>query len=170
MADITIPTPLDRLSHPRGVGGWLLFFIFSLVFFGPATRIFGFLGHYRHSMQIFARSPHSYSLYTYYFVEQLASFAVYGYGIFAGIQLWKIRSGAIQQAKRFLVSILVYAFLDYSMEIIWILLMTPEAIRASALSRVLYGQTAMALLQTAIYAAIWYTYLFKSERVRATYS
>ena len=56
------------------------------------------------------------------------------------------------------------------MEIIWILLMTPEAIRASALSRVLYGQTAMALLQTAIYAAIWYTYLFKSERVRATYS
>jgi hypothetical protein len=121
-------------------------------------------------MQIFARSPHSHSLYIYYFVEQLASFAVYGYGIFAGIQLWKIRSGAIQQAKRFLVSILVYAFLDYSMEIIWIFLMTPEAIRASALSRALYDKTAMALLQTAIYAAVWYAYLFKSERVRATYS
>src|ERR1700722_10997445 len=170
MSDITISTPLDRLNHPQGrVGGWLLFFILTLVFFGPAMCVFTFLGHYRHSMQLFARSHHSYSLYAFYFVEQLASFAVRGYGLFAGIQLWKMRLDAIQHAKRFLLILLLYAFLDYTTAIIWTVLMTPEAIRSSALSRVLYGPTATALLQTAFYAAIWYAYLLKSERVRVTF-
>jgi hypothetical protein len=121
-------------------------------------------------MEIFARSSHSHFHYAYYFVEQVAYFALCGYGIFTGTQLWKIRPGAIQQAKQFLLILLVFTFLDYTTVIIRILLMTPESIRASVLSRFLYGQRAKVLLQTTIYTAIWYAYLLKSKRVRATFS
>jgi hypothetical protein len=46
---------------------------------------------------------------------------------------------------------------------------TSQAIRASALSRFLSGQTAI-LLQTVIYAAVWYAYLLKSERVTGLFA
>jgi hypothetical protein len=164
------PTPSERHnSSLHGVGGWLLFFIFTLVFFGPAARLFSFLLAFRQNIQTFAQAPHPHSLYTFYSVEQLVSFGIYGYGIFAGIQLWKTRPGAVEHAKRFIVALLLFAFADYVMAIIWVLLMTPEAVRTLALPEVLYGQAAKALLQTAVYAAVWYAYLLKSERVRVTF-
>jgi hypothetical protein len=169
--EITIPTPLDRLSQTsQGVGGWLLLFVLSLVIFGPAARVLNFLGGYRPSLEVFAKSSHGYSLYMFYFIEQLTSFAVCGYGIVVGIRLWRICPGAVQQAKRFLLSLLLFAFLDYTTGIVWFIGMTPGATQASALSRVLYGQAFMALLQTAAYTAIWHAYLWKSQRVRMTFS
>jgi hypothetical protein len=159
---------IDRACY--GVGGWLLFFIFSLVFIGPGTRVIGFLGTYRHNLQIFARSPHRDAYYAYYFVEQFVRFTVYAYGIFAGIQLWRIRPEAVRQAKLFLLSILLFALADYAFGAMWIDIFTPERTRASVLSRFLSGPIAIALIETTFYATIWYFYLLKSQRVRATFS
>jgi hypothetical protein len=128
-----------------------------------------FLGTYRHNLEIFARKPHRDSYYVYSFVEQLVCFAVYGYGIFAGIQLWRVRPKAVRQAKLFLFSIRLFALADYAFGAIWINIFTQESIRASALSRFLSGQTAIALIQTTFYVVIWYLYLVKSQRVRATF-
>lgn len=161
---------MNRLHQGRyGVGRWLALFIFTLVLIGPAIRIFSFLGGYSHTIGLLARARHPYFSYTYYAVEQLISFAVQGYGVFAGIRLWRIRSGAVRQAKIFLFGIVLFAFADYIMGTIWIIVVTPLTIRASALSKFLSGQTAMALIETAIYAAVWYSYLLKSERVRVTF-
>jgi hypothetical protein len=171
MSDLTIPTYSDRLNHPqRRVSGWLLFFIFTLVFIGPANRIFGFLGSYRHSMELISRSSHPHLNFAFYTSEQLAAFAVRGYGLFAGIRLWRISPGAVGQAKRCLFYLVVYSVADYATGAMFVLLTTPEAISVSALSKFLIGQTAKALLQTCGYAGIWYSYLLKSDRVRVTFS
>jgi hypothetical protein len=173
----SLPTPdtdrrsqIDRVVHPLyGVGGWLLFFIITLVLIGPTLHVGNFIRSFAHSREHFAGSLHRYSLYSFYFVEALLGFAVYGYSIFAGIQLWKIREGAVLQAKRFLVTLLAYRFLDYTAGLMWLVLMTPERSRTLALSRYVQGSAAENLVRTAIYVGIWYSYLVKSERVRITY-
>jgi hypothetical protein len=171
MSDSTVPISSDLLNHPqRRAGGWLLFFIFTLVFIGPAVRIFSFLGSYRHSMELFSRTSHPHVYFAYYTSEQLTAFAVRGYGLFAGIRLWRISPGAVGQAKRFLFYLVVYSVADYATGAMFVLLTTPEAISVSALSKFLTGQTAKALLQACGYAGIWYSYLLKSDRVRVTFS
>ncbi|HEY4950130.1 MAG TPA: DUF2569 family protein [Candidatus Acidoferrales bacterium] len=162
---------VDCIVRPLyGVGGWLLISIITLVFIGPAWHVANFIRSFVHNQELLARSLHPYSLYQFYFVEAFLGFAVYGYAIFAGIQLWKIREGAVQRAKRFLLILLVYRFLDYSMGSMWLILMTPDRSRTLALSHYLAGNAAENLVRTAIYVGIWYSYLMKSERVRATYA
>jgi hypothetical protein len=154
----------------RGVGGWLSFFIFTLVVVGPAASFIRFVVGFGHYLQVFASSPHSYSLRSFYFFEHLSLFAIRGYGIFVGVQLWKIRPLAVEHAKRFLVILVLFSILDYATGIVWIVLMEPESSWASGFSGFLTGENSKALLQVAGYAAIWYTYLLKSERIRMTFS
>lgn len=93
-----IPSPVA----PRGVGGWLLFFILTMVLFGPVVYIGSFLRSSPHTMEVFAAGRHPYAHYLFYFVERVVGLSLRGYGIFAGIQLWKTRPGAMLHAKRFL--------------------------------------------------------------------
>jgi len=48
--------------------------------------------------------------------------------------------------------------------------MGSEHSRATALSSFLVGTSAQTLLRSAIYIAVWYAYLTRSERIRVTYS
>jgi hypothetical protein len=108
--------------------------------------------------------------YAFYARETLAGFVVYGHGMFAGLQLWRIQPSAVGHAKRFLVYLLCYRIADKRMGLNWIALMGSEHSRAAALSNFFAGKSALALVRSAIYIAIWYAYLSRSERIRATYS
>lgn len=68
---------------PSGVGGWLLFFVLTMVLFGPVFQIAAFLRSYHHTIEVFAQTTHPLGHYLFYIVEQLAGAALYGYGIFA---------------------------------------------------------------------------------------
>jgi Protein of unknown function (DUF2569) len=154
----------------RGTGGWLALCIFTLIVSVPAAHVLYFVNSYQHSLEVILRSHHRYSLLAFYFVEQLANFGVRGYGIYAGIQLWKVRQGAIEKAKRFLLGLMLIALLDYVTGIVWIFLMEPSrSLVADKVLTFVRGRNSMAVLQTAFYVAIWYTYLLKSERVRVTF-
>jgi hypothetical protein len=170
MSDSIVPISSDLLNNPRRAGGWLLFFIFTLVFIGPAIQIFNFLGSYRHSMDLISRSSHPHLYLAFYGSEHLVAFALRAYGIFAGIQLWRIVPGAVGQAKRFLFYFAVFSVADYATGGMFVFLTTPEGVSVSALSTFLAGKTGKALLQACGYAAIWYSYLLKSARVRVTFS
>ncbi|MBZ5696793.1 MAG: DUF2569 domain-containing protein [Acidobacteriia bacterium] len=146
-----------------------MFFICTLVFFGPAAEIWSFVRGYHHFMETVLHVPHPYSARAYYFAEKLVVFAIRAYGILTGIQLWKIRPGAVERAKRFLTIYFAYALVDYLMGIIWLALMTPEGLRHLALSNFLSGNAYRAPLSATGYAAIWYAYLSKSARVRSTF-
>jgi hypothetical protein len=162
---------IDRIVHPLyGVGGWLLFFIITLVFIGPTLHLANFIRSFAHNQELLAASRHRYSLYQFYFVEASLGFTVYGYSIFVGIELWRIREGAVRRAKRLLLTLLAFRFLDFTMGLMWLILMTAERSRSLALSHYLQGAVPETLVRTAIYVGIWYFYLVKSERVRATYA
>lgn len=158
------------MRHPYyGVGGWLLLFFIGIVL-APFLYTRNVLLHYRHSMNVFAHAAHPYSLYAFYAAETLAGFVVYGYGMFAGLQLWRIRPRAVEHAKRFLIYLLFFRIADYVMGLNWIALMGPEHSRTTALSNFVVGKTALTLFRSAIYIAVWYAYLSRSERIRVTYS
>ncbi len=165
MSDLTVPASSSPVDHPhRGVGGWLLFFIFTLVFFAPIRNIFSFLDSYEHSVGVFSRLPQSHPFFAYYVSEQLAIFAARGYGIYVGIRLWRTSLGAVDHAKHFLLFLLLLAFADYIGGALIV-----EAVRPSALSNFLSGRSAIALLQSCVYSGVWYFYLLYSDRVRATF-
>jgi hypothetical protein len=88
--------------YSDGVGGWLLCFIFTLVFFSPAVRVWDFVAGYHQTMGNIAHiQRHPYSLYQLYFVEQLVAFALSGYGIIVGIRLWNVQPGASGKLSNF---------------------------------------------------------------------
>jgi hypothetical protein len=170
MSDLNVPTSSSPIDHSyRGVGGWLLFFIITLVFIAPANLIFRVLYAYEHSIELFSRSAHSHPFISYYVWEHLASFAVRGYGIYVGIRLWRTSPGAVDHARHFLLFLLLFAFVDYVGGVLLVFSTVPEAVRASALSNFLTGQPAKFLLQALVYSGVWHQYLLYSERVRATF-
>jgi hypothetical protein len=148
-------TQFDRMVHPLcGVGGWLLVFIITLVFIGPALHLANFIRGFAHNREVFVRSAHPYSLYQFYFAEAFLGFAVYCYAIFVGIQLWRIRKGAVQRAKNFLLILLMYRFLDFTAGLTWLILMAPDRSRGDALSHYLQGDETGIIVRTAIYVGL----------------
>lgn len=156
--------PISGPTAPEGVGGWLLFFALTLVLFGPAAYILAFLRSYRHTIDIIGRAPHLYMHYLFYIVEQLTGFALRGYGIFAGIQLWKSRPAALAHAKRFLLLLVLYNLADFAtaLNMAWIL--GPPGNVGRYLPQALIRQ-----LIELVYPVVWYWYLLKSERVHNTF-
>jgi hypothetical protein len=161
--------PVCGHALPQGVGGWLLFFIFTLVFFGPIARIWGVAHGYRRFAEGLATVPHPYSVRAFYFAEVLVGFVLCAYGMFAGIQLWRARPGAVARAKQFLLVYLGLAFVDYVMAIIWLVLMMPNGRRSLALSKFLGDATYRRPLSAGFYVTLWYAYLWTSVRVRLTF-
>jgi hypothetical protein len=151
--------------QPKGIGGWLLFFILTLVIFGPVAGIVQIKSGYHHNMELFSRSVHPYLLYGFYGVEQLLGFTIRGYGIFAGIQLWRRNPAGIENAKRFMIAFLIFSVADLAMGMNWVVLMGHKG----SLSRFISWQTVKPLLNAIGYALIWYSYLVKSNRVLMTY-
>ena len=167
---VSKPAPSDRLSHPYyGFGGWLWLFVIGCLL-SPFLFARNVLLRFQHNMDAFVHSAHHNSLFIYYATATLAGFVVYGYGLFAGIQLWRIRPRAVEHAKRFLFYLFCFRAADYLMGLNWIAVMGPENSRAVAFFSFLGGKTALTLLRSAIYIVVWYAYLSRSERVRVTYS
>ena len=151
--------------QPKGVGGWLLVFILTLVLFGPVARILHFKSGYHHNIELFSRSEHAYLQYGFYGIEELLGFAISGYGIFAGIQLWKKNPAGIEKAKRFMIAFLMFSVIDLAMGVNWVVLMGHKG----SVSRFISWQTVKPLLNSIVYTLIWYSYLEKSNRVLMTY-
>lgn len=141
-----------------------MFFALTMVLFGPVTHIALFLSSYRHTIELLARTTHPYSHYLFYAVEQIALAALYIYGIFAGIQLWKTRPNALTHTKRFLLLVVVYHLADFAamLNIVWIL--DPPGAMSRYLPSAFFRQ-----VRNLVYPVIWYAYLLNSRRVRNTF-
>jgi hypothetical protein len=156
--------PISGPATPRGIGGWLLFFVLTMVVFGPAIYIVLFFTSYGHTMEGFARSSHPYANYLFYAVEQLADIAVRGYGIFAGIQLWKIRPTALMHAKRFLLLVALYHLADFAVAVNFRWILDPPGTLGRYLPQALLRQS-----RNLVYPVVWYAYLLNSKRVHNTF-
>jgi hypothetical protein len=147
--DIPEQRPLAPvLPRYKGVRGWLLFFCISLTILNP-LGLFSELG--RQGKTLVTSSVFDWLLIT-----------ISGFGIYAGVLLWRVAPGAVKMAKAFLWTQLIFFV------ILALVLITPHFLSSgNAVSDV--GQIVVIIMRSAGYFLIWYLYLNRSIRVKATY-
>ena len=152
--------PLTQMpSRYQGVKGWLLLFCISLTIFNPLATAISLSTGYNDIQPHIARFP---GLWTVLVVDACLSVALMAFSIYAGAVLWGVRPNAVRTAKRWLLWLLGYmvvsAILPFTAGL------PPEANEA------MIPGTAVGSVRILIYFAIWYSYLNKSKRVKATYA
>ena len=129
----------------KGVGGWLSLFIISLTILNPLMMAFGLVSSYEYVSILFL-------------IISVWTVGLMCFSIYAGILLWKIRPNAVKIAK---ICLLLYLVEPVVISILLFYL--------SSSNQELMGEFGTELSRSAIYVAIWFSYLNKSKMVKATY-
>jgi hypothetical protein len=141
------------------VGGWLLLLCVILTVIAPAYSLLTTAGALGEAGPYLSMLPAS--VLAMLTMDLTVVILIVGLGIYAGIGLWRIRPGALRIAKAFLVAVLIVTLTEI---LIIGLLDIPDDFKQMALS-----EGAMAAIRTSVFFAVWFTYLTRSKRVRATY-
>lgn len=162
-----IPIPSSSQNHVRGkrngslngVGGWLLLLCISLTILSPLHGLANIMKEWNYAKPLFEFYP---GLNLAVTLEVLCSIALTAYSIYAGSELWSVKLGAVKVTKNYLVTSLFY------------LLVSPFVFAAiadlpSAFNDEIAKEGAKNAILGILSFAIWFTYLNKSKRVRATY-
>jgi len=151
----------DYQSEPivRKVGGWLLLFCLSLTIFSPLLTIIMLLISYSEVSQYFYRFP---GLMHITVIDTVLSLALTIFSIYAGIALWSIKRNAVRIAKTYLLVFLGYVIVAVFLPFL--------ADLPSAANEVMIAEGLKGAFRSFIYFFIWFSYLNKSKRVKATYS
>ncbi len=154
------PPATSGKSRYKGVDGWLLLFCLSLTVFNPIAGLYSIMASYKEAFQFFAKFPNLIIIATIYAVLTLL---LASFGLYTGRKLWGVKADALKTAKKFLWASLAYVISIAILPYFAGLPSTTETnavITLDAIGRVILG---------AIYVALWFGYLNKSERVRNTY-
>lgn len=142
----------------KGVGGWLLLFCLGLSVFSPLITLGSLVASYSESSQYFDRFP---GLLATIVIDTFLCVGLMVFSIYAGVGLWRTRPGAVQTAKRYLLwSLAYYAVAAVLPFMAGLPSQANDAMMAEVVKETVRG---------VVYFAIWYSYLNKSERVKATY-
>ena len=142
----------------NGVGGWLLFLCFSFTVLSPILSIVFLVTSYNEVNPHFDQFP---GLLNITVVDGILTFGMIIFSIYAGISLWQIRPGAVNIAKKYLLAFLGYTVLAS--------LLPFMAGLPSEVNEAMMREVATAAIRSFVYVAVWYSYLNKSKRVKATY-
>ena len=137
-----------------GVTGWLLFLCVSLVILTPLFGL-GVLGkewaETRPYFETVANAKEAlmveFSGYSFFLL----------YSVYTGLQLWQVKPNAVENAKRFFVAYLVMG--------VGLPIVTNRMLGIPVVD----DEYVKSVVRTILSFAIWYTYLSKSKRVKATY-
>jgi hypothetical protein len=142
----------------RGVGGWLLLFCLQLTVLGPLAMLWSLFTWFASPAGLEERFP---ALRMLGIIDALARIGLTIFGIRVAVGLLKLRAGAVQRAKTFLLSRLAYevaaAILPFTAGL------------AAEFNEAMATQGIRAVLGTGLMVSVWYTYLTRSRRVKATY-
>lgn len=153
---------MSRATYPDGiygVKGWLLFLCIILTIISP---IFS-LGHlemaWRESGPLFGAYPH---LKDAVVIETLCMVALMAYSIYAGFSLWSVKLGAVKVAKNYLLAWLIYSIATP-------FVFVGIADLPSVFKNEILEEGIKNVVISILTFVIWFTYLHRSMRVRATY-
>jgi hypothetical protein len=163
------PSPLqsEAFFQPRykGVGGWLLLFCIVLTALSPLSMMKSLFdknsGLTPEDLQYFDRYPTPRSLEA---IGQLLGIGITAFSVYAGIGLWRIRPGAVRTAKLYLLCLL-------GVKIIGVILgfmVTVVIYKIELNYKEKYGGVTI-LVGSLLNFTVWYSYLSRSKRVKATY-
>ena len=136
-----------------GWGGWLAFFCIVQIFVQPLIAI-GFCVEDASAIGIDS------SVDSFLVVEILGLVGMGVFGIIAGIQLWRLRPGAVGIAKAYLVTALVWSILKAVLAFGMLEGRFQEAVGAEEMKGV---------VGTLVPFVIWFSYFNVSKRVKATF-
>lgn len=143
----------------KGIGGWLLFLCLSLTFLGPLLSVRNIVMGYQDLSPYFSQIPRL-SLFTG--IYSVLSVGMVGWAIFAGTSLWRVRPQAISITKLYFLGLVGFAVLVSLLPYM------------SGLSGEVAKTFSIGSLKTTpgtlLYVVIWYTYLNRSKRVKATFA
>jgi hypothetical protein len=152
-------TALDNVdAHLKGVKGWLLLLSISLTFLDPFSILLNLILITNVLRPQFDKHP---ELLRLLLLNGTCSIGLAVFSIYAGVSLWKALPGAVAVAKKYFLAIASYSVISTFM---------PRLVGISdQASRDFSGSNLVNALFTIVYATLWYLYLKKSKRVKATY-
>lgn len=149
----------QRMNDRRQPGGWLLLLCIALTIAGPASTAYTLVTAARDASPYFAQFP---GLRTVTIVDAVLSMGLMAFSVYAGLLLWRVRPGALRIARLYFL-----AFLGYHVIAAALPFMAGLPAEANpAMISVVGWSTA----RSAVYFAVWYTYLARSKRVAETYA
>ena len=139
-----------------GVGGWLLFFCFSMIFFNPISTVYQI---FTYTFPLLSKT-HDVRREILWSINSVLFLGVSAFGVVAGIRLWLVCAGAVRLARLWLLT-LVCAHISYFF--LWLALF--RSARTSSLADVAWRHVAGPLVTF----LLWNAYLYRSKRVRETF-
>jgi len=151
-------TEMHTNTHHVGVKGWLLVFCFILILINPVASINNIYSSFKISSPFFELYA---GLRLITIIDGILSIGIVCFSVYAGISLWRLRPNAIVIVKAFLLTFMGYAVVANILPFL-------AGLPANA-NEAMVAQAFIGVLRSAIFVFIWYLYLEKSKRVRATF-
>lgn len=142
----------------KGVKGWLLLLCINLTILDPGSIFFNLIVVTNLAKPYFDTYQ---GLFRLIIINGICSIGLMVFSIYAGMSLWRLSANAVNIAKKYLMSVFFYSALAVFLPD---LLGIPE----KAYSK-FAGNTLLNSIVTMCYVTIWYIYLNRSKRVRATF-
>lgn len=153
--------PVSTDLQPAGVGGWLLFLIFALIFLGPLVGSGRMMSDLTQAEVLYPALPELDVWKTYKIVAWILQAIAVALSIYAGRLLLAKRSQDTKQK----VIMLLWA----SGPVMALVAMIAPAFVMGMDAMPSFGEVAVPVLSASVSALVWTLYIKKSKRVRNTY-
>lgn len=142
----------------KGVKGWLLLLCLSLTVLDPSAILLNLFYVTNAAKPYFESNP---AFFRLILITGIFRIALMVFSIYAGISLWRMVPGAPAVAVMYFRAVVFYAVL---------VMFLPRLVGISEeMYRDMAGANALNSLITVAYVTVWYLYLRRSRRVKATY-
>jgi hypothetical protein len=142
----------------KGVRGWLLLLCVSLAILDPFAGFINIMAVTDTLKPYFDQDP---ALFKLVLIGGVCNICLLVYSMYAGMSLWRIAPNAVMSAKRYLVVLFHYSFFS---------IFLPQLVGLSEKTQTeIYKTSPINNLIVMLYASMWFLYMRKSKRVRATY-
>lgn len=143
----------------KGVGGWLLLFIIYLTIGTPLVNLPDILG----LLDLIFSYQLSIGFIIFHTIEIISIIGLVCFSIYAGVGLWRVKPKAVKIAKIFLITTWVYSVIST----IIIYFVSPP-IEPSL--KEYFVEAIRGIARQTVMLTIWFSYLTKSKRVKATFT
>ncbi len=142
----------------KGVKGWLLLMCISLTILDPSSIILNSIIMTNLTKPYFDKHA---ELLKMVLINGTCSIGLAVFSIYTGLSLWKVLPNALTTAKKYLIAISLYSVFSLFLPVL-------AGFQAESIKGI-SGSNVFNSLLTILYASVWYLYLKKSGRVKATY-
>lgn len=143
----------------NGIKGWLLLLCVCLTILDPVSAFIVLIAVTNATKPYFDQNP---ALFRLILIGGICNTCLIVFSVYAGLSLWRVAPNAVTIAKRYLVSAFLYSLFSIFLPAMVGLSegSTPDSARTSSINNII----------TMAYPTLWYLYLMRSKRVKATYN